>query len=71
MSLNLEEIFNNHCNAQSRVKHKSNNFNQTLDNFYKENFKSNFEFFSNNPQKKDFIFMVVLLLTMILDFFSI
>ena len=56
MSLNLKEKFKSHCNA----KNLELNPNQLilvkqLDNFYKENFKSNLlKFFSKQSAKKSF-----------------
>ncbi len=73
MSLNLEEKFKNHCNTQNLEL----NLNQItlvkqLDNFYKENFRSNLlNFFSKQSSKKGFYLYggVGVGKTMILDFF--
>ena len=64
MSLNLEEKFKTHCNTQNlELNPNQITLVKQLDNFYKENFRSNLlNFFPNNPQKKVFIFMVVLVL---------
>ena len=73
MSLNLEEKFKTHCNTQNLEL----NLNQItlvkqLDNFYKENFRSNLlNFFSKQSSKKGFYLYggVGVGKTMILDFF--
>ena len=64
MSLNLEEKFKTHCNTENlELNPNQITLVKQLDNFYKENFRGTLlNFFPNNPPKKVFIFMVVLVL---------
>ena len=57
MSLNLEEKFKTHCNTQNlELNPNQITLVKQLDNFYKENFKSNFvEFFFQTILKKRFL----------------
>ena len=56
MSLNLEEKFKTHCNTQNlELNPNQINLVKQLDNFYKENFRSNLlNFFSKQSSKKGF-----------------
>jgi len=73
MSLNLEEKFQTHCNTQNlELNPNQIILVKQLDNFYKENFKSNLlKFFSKQSSKKSFYLYgdVGVGKTMILDFF--
>ena len=73
MSLNLEEKFKTHCNAQNlELNPNQIILVKQLDNFYKENFKSTLlNFFSKQSSKKSFYLYggVGVGKTMILDFF--
>ena len=73
MSLNLEEKFKTHCNTQNlELNPNQIILVKQLDNFYKENFKSNLlKFFSKQSSKKSFYLHgdVGVGKTMILDFF--
>tara|TARA_B100000963_G_scaffold47090_1_gene35376 strand:+ start:33 stop:1085 length:1053 start_codon:yes stop_codon:yes gene_type:complete len=73
MSLNLQEKFKNHCDAQNlELNPNQIILVKQLDNFYKENFKSTFfNFFSKQSSKKGFYLYggVGVGKTMILDFF--
>ena len=73
MSLNLEEKFKTHCNTQNlELNPNQITLVKQLDNFYKENFRSNLlNFFSKQSSKKGFYLYggVGVGKTMILDFF--